>query len=281
MLSPKLKLRKQLNPQPSIYMKIKFYIITYNNNEVLNNWILKSLYNSDYERNCIDVYVIDNHTNAYIDEKYKDFTTLIPNLLRPNNSHGFLARSHNQAIINGFVSLDNPDCDYVISCQNDTILDPKWYQVLLILLKKYKYISQGSGDQFQVFSTEAIKHIGLYDERFSGIGWQDHDYFLRVKKYFGEFSTITDKMHGQNLNPMTPELVSPTKVSVDRPYELRPYDVENRFDHYHIYERLFKKKWGTQDFHNIIDSPPLIESYMFYPWFEKSILTLNDQKFLM
>ena len=108
-------------------MTIKFYIVTYNNNVVLNDWILNALHKSDYDRKNVQVFVINNHSNIKINDEYKSFVTVLNNNLRPDFSTGHLSRNHNQAIINGFKSLRNPDCDVVVSCQNDPILHKNWY----------------------------------------------------------------------------------------------------------------------------------------------------------
>jgi hypothetical protein len=145
-------------------MKTKLYIVTYNNNEILNNWALKTLFESDFPIDNSDIYIINNHTNIYIEPQYEDKIKILNNDLRPDFSTGHLSRNWNQAIINGFKNLNEPDCDLVIACQNDTKFCKNWYSKLIITMLKdgYKYITCGIGDQFQVFTTDSVKNIGLY-----------------------------------------------------------------------------------------------------------------------
>jgi len=112
-------------------MKTKLYIVTYNNNEILNNWALKTLFESDFPIDNSDIYIINNHTNIYIEPQYEDKIKILNNDLRPDFSTGHLSRNWNQAIINGFKNLNEPDCDLVIACQNDTKFCKNWYSKLL------------------------------------------------------------------------------------------------------------------------------------------------------
>ena len=173
-------------------MKIKFYIVNYNNDGVLNNMILKSLFESKFDRDKTEIFIINNHTNIHVNDEYKSFVTILNNTLRINESTGHLSRNWNQAMINGFRSLKSPDCDIVIGCQNDTVIESNWHEILLENLQQYKYIQQGRGDQFQVWTPEAVKHIGLYDERFCNITFQEYDYFTRAILCYIEHSSIND-----------------------------------------------------------------------------------------
>jgi hypothetical protein len=103
-------------------MKIKHYIVTYNNNEVLNI-SLESIFNTlcKYDRDEYKVYIINNHSNFLIDPKFEAYVEVLHNMVRPDFSTGHLSRNWNQSIINGFADLSNPDCDIVITSQNDCI----------------------------------------------------------------------------------------------------------------------------------------------------------------
>jgi hypothetical protein len=201
-------------------MKIRFYITTYNNNEILNDWILKSLHESDYDRNNVEIFVIDNHSNVHINDEYSSFVKVLANNLRPDFSTGHLARNHNQAIINGFESLTNPKCDVVVSCQNDTKVLKNWYQTLCEAMKTYTFFTTGQGDQFQAFKAEGVRNIGLYDERFCNIQFQEADYFLRAYLYNKEKSSINDHIHGRlhnerfQIDVAMHNLVGPANITV-------------------------------------------------------------------
>ena len=102
-------------------MKIKQYIVTYNNPLQINS-CLYSIFNnlSTVELDYLDLYVINNHSNLQIQSEYLDKITILNNDLRPDFSTGHLSRNWNQAIINGFQNLNEPDCDIVITNQDDT-----------------------------------------------------------------------------------------------------------------------------------------------------------------
>jgi len=54
-------------------MKIKQYIVTYNNSDILNTWILRSMFESlsKFELDIIETTVINNHSNNSI--KYHNY----------------------------------------------------------------------------------------------------------------------------------------------------------------------------------------------------------------
>lgn len=260
-------------------MKIKIYFVTYNNNKILNEWALKTLFDSDFPLENNEIYIINNHSNIYVEEKYRNKIKILNNDLRPDFSTGHLARNWNQAIINGFQNLNNPDCDLVIACQNDIKFDKNWYSKLLITILSYgyKYITYGIGDQFQVFTVDAIKHIGLYDERFCNIACQEGDYFLRALLDFYEYSSINDYAHGRTLNIVTTQFIEHTESGLTRH---EPSHFESLAYH-HVSLKFWNMKWdiGLNDWNieKIYNSRPKILNYMIYPYFEKDILYLEDK----
>ena len=51
-------------------MKIKIYIVTYNNKVDINN-NLNTLFNNNFNNNNVEVNIINNHSTFNIDSKYK------------------------------------------------------------------------------------------------------------------------------------------------------------------------------------------------------------------
>ena len=162
-------------------MKIKQYIVTYNNSLQINN-CLDSIFSklSKEELSILEIYIINNHSNLEINKEYLDNITILNNNLRPDFSTGHLARNWNQAIINGFQNLNNPDCDIVITNQDDTIFKENYINQIIELHKNFDLIQFGWGDNFISYTPNAIKRIGLWDERFCNIGYQEADYLLRA-----------------------------------------------------------------------------------------------------
>jgi hypothetical protein len=290
-------------------MKVKIYCVTYNNNEILNNWFLESVYNSSYPKDKVEISIINNHSNFEIYEKYNGLTKVIHNNLRPDFSTGHLSRNWNEAIINGFKDLDEPDCDMVVAIQNDTILMKDWYEKLISLAGKYEFVSQGAGDQIQVFTPKGVKTVGLYDERFCGIGYQEADYFLRCVIYLNEKCSINDDYHGRVNNPLEIDIIE--KIDKAPPGALRTEEyVKHHFEKYgwiaegkklHNEEQhpicgmVFHNKWGfpsqgagsawdkrgSEGF-DIESVRQNIDNYFFYPYFEKKMNyeSLISQRYL-
>ena len=260
-------------------MKIRIYVVTYDNNTILNEWLLSSLYKSNYPKDKVEVYIIDNHSNIKIKKQFKGLVTVIPNSLRLNSATGHLSRNWNEAIINGFESLTKPVCDAVICVQNDTIFNVNWYQNSINSLKNYDYIQQGIGDQFQIFTAEAIRHIGIYDERFCGIGFQEYDCFLRAILLYGERVSISDYGHsGHCLNPYNFKIIESTTSGHDRG-ELSTR-ISMTIGHAPS-QCLLSRKWPVRD--STVSSFTKenvkigCETYTTYPYFEMDIYPLTKE----
>lgn len=181
-------------------MKIKIYFVTYKEEKVLND-TLTSFYDT-YKNKISDVNIINNFSNLEID-KFKGIN-ILNNSLRPDFSTGHLSRNWNQAIIHGFKDLSNPDCDLLIHCQNDVIFMDNWVDKLLNihLDKKYNFFATGAGDCFCSYTVDAIKDIGIWDERYCGIGYQEADYFIRAAYHSGDKVSINDFGHRRAINPI-------------------------------------------------------------------------------
>jgi hypothetical protein len=268
-------------------MKIKLYINTYDANNILNDYCLKSLFESDFDQDGTIINVVDNHSNVFIKEEYREKVKVIHNQLRPDFSTGHLARSWNLCLINGFIDLDNPDCDIVILCQVDSFFNKEWFLNVLKLKNTYKldYATSGSGDQFQYFTPEAIKNIGLYDERFCNIGYQEADYFLRAAKYHPDKTSINDAGHGRIFNNLNLIFLDTEKLETGCTRG-EPSHVESRKYH-SVSSNMFYHKWDVspQDWlsNTICNASLKTNNYILYPYFENKILkeTLIKQNYII
>lgn len=265
----------------SVFEKIKVYIVTYNNPNLLNN-TLESLFRGiNQHKNLIEVNIINNHSTFFLRNKFKEITKVLHNNLRPDFSTGYLSRNWNQALILGFQDLNNPDADIVICCQDDTCFFDNWLLKTKDLHNKgYSFITYGWGDNFMSFTPNAIKKIGLFDERFifSGI---TSDYFLRALKYNKDRSSINDYYHGRILN-------EEKKHVADRPNNIKIH-IEERKAHKDYGHTILHHKWNkitgmaTKWNKEFIDNCPAtikFPQYIMYPYFEKDIETLKEQKIL-
>jgi len=170
-------------------MKIKQFIATYNNEFQINK-CLDSIFNSlnKYELSILEIFIINNHSNLNIHKEYLGKVKILNNELRPDFSTGHLSRTWNQSIINGFKDLKNPDCDILITNHDDTKFVDNYIEKLINYHKTYDFITFGRGDNFISYTVNAVKKIGLWDERFCNIGHHEQDYFLRANKFLKDKS---------------------------------------------------------------------------------------------
>jgi hypothetical protein len=180
--------------------KIKIYIVTYKRSDILNDTLTK-LFQSDFtEIENTEVNIINNHSEFYLNDEFKEKVNVLHNILRPDWSNGNLAENWNQALINGFKSLTNPDCEYLVTMQNDTSVHPNWCKNLLKMHKKFNFIVGKFGDNLVSYTPEAVKKIGIWDENFFGVQYKEADYWIRALIFNKEKSCINDTLHGITLN---------------------------------------------------------------------------------
>ena len=299
-------------------MKIKVFIVTYNNDEVLANNI-SSLRNSDLMNHDYEIYVINNY--GVMKNRYGPNVKILNNSCRADFSTGHLSRDWNTALIEGFRDLNNPDCDFVVCCHNDTVFYQNWVEYLISLHEKYTFIQFGRGCGFMSFTINAVKTIGLWDERFCNIGFHEADYFVRAMLYNREKTTLNDgwlsidgkedlefrkRIDNKEVKEIPSHLIEQTACNqwrVLNPEENKIFDINyssassNKSAHlksrrYHAQSsHLFESKWGKNvpavNWYYFDDewkktATPLISSNIYYPFFEINMpqKTLETQKYL-
>jgi len=257
-------------------MKIKLYIVTYNNAKDLNT-TLDSIFKSDIKNYNCEINIINNHSNFHLNEEFIHKVKILHNVLRPDSSTGYLTRNWNQALLLGFKDLNKPDCDIVVACQDDTVFYANWIKNTIELHKKYSFITYGWGDNFMSWTPSGVKRIGLWDESFQMVG-HTSDYFLRALIYNKEKSSINDYHHKRLLN------VEKLKIA-DRLGLVKEHQLERKFNApYGL--KMIKRKWGkingcsetlTKWTPNLINNAykirPKCSNIIMYPFFEKNIKT--------
>jgi hypothetical protein len=267
-------------------MKIKHYIVTYDNNTILNR-CLESLWNvfNKYSTDEYQCFIINNHSNFSIDDKFKEFVTILNNILRPDFSTGHLSRNWNQSIINGFVDLNKPDCDILINSQNDCEFDGDFIPNLIELHEKYSFVQLGAGDNFMSYTVDSIKKVGLWDERFCNIGYQEADYFLRNLLYNTNGCSINDYAHSRLHNVHTTKIIKSTETGHQRK-DVHHYQ---SIKYHQISQNVYNQKWGDTpqshqsnwNYDRFKELVPKIQSFVYYPYFEKDVETLIQQNFVL
>ncbi len=259
-------------------MKIKAYFVTYRNNEELEktvySFLESGIRNYDFEIWIVNNYRLESTSMPKTDRECQ-YIFITQNNTRPANSTGHLARNWNECLIDGFKDINNPDCDIVMLSQNDNLFLPDTMDKLIESHKKYSFIQNGAGDSFHSYTVDAVKKVGLWDERFCNIGYQEADYFLRQALYNKAGSSITDRMHEREHNPLN--------------YDILDYDKQGGFtrndkhhmaslNHHKVSRAIFEHKWGkimTQGWKKgFFQQPFTMESpqYVMYPYFEDKIL---------
>jgi len=278
-------------------MKTKLYILTYKNAPDLNSG-LEYLFNSDAGPligSNIEVFIINNHTQFGIDPKYVPYVKVLHNVLQPDFGTGHNSRNWNQALILGFKSLTNPDCDMVITAHDDTWYGKNWYALIQeCLFNGYTYTAWGLGDNIQTWTPAAVKRIGLWDERFCVLAHAEYDYFFKAALYNGDKSTVNDIWHGRQINgkhfPHYAWNVMPFHNAVlQRPPQNpeRHAQADGRISTMFMGREFFYHKWGvipeiigTTEMLAMGIKKPKVPTYMFYPYFEQDIETKEEQFYM-
>lgn len=258
-------------------MKIKLFIVTYNNQARLNKTLASIVYNNNVP---LEMFIINNHSNFSIDSYFnKHIKHIYHNDLRPDFSTGHLAQNWNQAIINGFSSLTSPDCDLLITSQDDVDFNTNWLRKILNYTRKFNFLQAGRGDEVCVYKAEAVKNIGLWDERFCNIAYQEADYFLRAISW-EKRASINDYFHKRLYNSVE------HGICIDR--EAPHFNAAHKKSAiYHDYSyAVFVAKYGenvkSQEWENLnLPIKPLISSFVLYPYFEKDVATLKEQDYIL
>lgn len=260
-------------------MRIKVYVVTYNNDKILKDNLAR-LYSSDLLSYDYSVHIVNNYSKLI---GFNDYLNLeiLDNVLRPDFSNGHLSRNWNQSLMHGFRDLNNPDADLVVLMQNDTFVKRNCFSNLIEQHEKYDFIQIGAGDQLMSFNANAVKRIGIFDERFCSIGYQEADYFMSAYMLHKDKISINDKhRHERQWNPI--DDIFDKFIDSD-------YGLNGDFHSFawHDYNKhIFNLKWGCdpQNWYQYIENfnPHVkIKRYQTYPYFEKDIETLKEQNYIL
>jgi len=270
--------------------RISIYIVTYRNPVDLNKNIASILASGVHAR----IFIINNHSQFYLEPEHEKAVTVLHNNLRPDFSTGYLSRNWNQALIHGFRDLNNPASDIVVTVQDDVIFKADWCRNLIDLHCRYNFITMGLGDAFCSYLPEAVRKVGMWDERFCNLGFHEGDYFLRQLIYNRDHCSINDLWRQHNVVDGNEFRVSSENVDrADSMLITSPHwNPDRQGAHiasvkYHpLSETVFRHKWGrisaeswTTEHYAIRKS--LIHNYIMYPYFEKDIEGLREKNYIV
>lgn len=268
-------------------MKIRIFIVTYNGEQHLRENLDRLFSSDNFNDHQIEVNVINNHSKFLLDDHYISRVNVYHNHLRPDFSTGHLARNWNQAIINGFESLLAPACELLIHVQDDIHWKKDWLARLFPIMERRTFYQSGNGDAFCCYRAEAIKKIGLWDERYCNIGYHEYDYFLRAVIHNGDKTSINDG--DSERSPWNTEEQVVDHVHRD---EFKHASHQLSVAYHHISAKVFFHKWGfdgttrnsASNFwgwasENVKNTSS--HNFMFYPYFEKDIEHLADKNYII
>lgn len=254
---------------------VNVYVVTYNNEQNINENLSRFLETTQDVSDVKFVYtIINNHSVFELDEKNVDIDRenfelyVFHNWLRPDFSCGHLSRDYNMGLIDGFKSLKNPAVDQVILLHDDSIWNDGWYEDLVDIHKTYTFYAGDWGDGLTSYLPDAVKNIGLWDERFCNIGYHEADYFLRAKIFNSDKSSINDHGAGRVWNA-TKEIFHHAK---ENPNKVSSHSESAKY--HDITHALFQEKWDCSpvNWHHsigVLPTAPRIKSWMLYPYFEQ------------
>ena len=267
---------------------LKIYIVTYRRTGILNK-TLDILFNKTDFKSIpnTEVNIINNHSEFYLEEEFKNKVNVNHNNARPDWDTGNLARNWNEALLHGFKDLNNPDAKIVVTMQNDIVLDPNWATNLLKLHKKYTFVTGRNGDNIISYLPTAVKKIGMWDERFLTPCNKEADYYIRALIYNKEFSMINDISHSRFLNSKDALPLDTPEYQGNDPEWLKIKSNELWDEAWYHTTQIFYWKWKdtwktqpsyegwlinwTEDFISSPPSPPKQPDFVKYYYFEKDI----------
>ena len=276
-------------------MKIKLYFVSFKNNAELQA-SFDTLFNSglcDYD---YEITVVNNAERHPIDidilSEIKKKTRFVTNGLRIEytgagaHTPGHLARDWNFCLVDGFKSIANPKADLVVACQNDLAFIKDGFHKIVEAHKKYNFFTCGPGDTLHSYTIDAVKALGLWDERFCSRVYQEGDYFTRALAFNADKTSLNDRDHRRVYNPIEHDdqildlNVRPHNRRFDRSYLEKNEDVFKK-----INEDLYNAKWskvksafwGKEHIERIktLKIPEQFKQPVFYPYFELEHINKN------
>ena len=183
----------------------------------------------------------------------------------------------------GFEDLNSPKSDIVILSQGDCVFQEGYLSKIIKAHEKYDFVQQGRGDEYHSYTADHIKKVGIWDERFCGIGYQEVDYFYRSDLFNHDKVFINDNYYGLELD--SKNTLNIVDLSHETGYERDDESHLKSFGTAHQYcLDLFMRKYGIErkltsgvDCYKVYDSLkgnkvyPQIETILLYPYFEKGI----------
>jgi hypothetical protein len=265
-------------------MKVKLFILTWKDKYALDRNLrsLFEFFNHDLTGIDLHINIINNHTDFYIAPEFQNQVNIIHNRGTPDFATASLARMWNMALIHGFKNLNAPDADVVVTAQDDTVWNHDWIVQLVKLMRDFDFYADDAGDMVCAYTPNAVKKIGMWDERFH-YGFGEGDYFLRAIKYLPEKSSINDFAHGRVWEPSLhlakrPEPTGDRYTEQDRSHRFRDLSWAN-----FLYKWNSTEMEGTwpENIQEMVLTTPVVPATILYPYFEMDVENLKDKGYIV
>jgi hypothetical protein len=261
--------------------KIKIYLVTYRNEELLFR-CLRSLFDESNNMYNVVVTIMNNYVPEHEPELVlpedlaEQGINIIHNSARPSFSTGHLARSWNECVMDAIVDLKNPQCDVIVLAQADTLFAPGAIQAIRSAASRFDYVVCGSGDEIQVLTLEGLRRIGIWDERFCSLGLQEDDYFRRARMIIPDKISINDHYHKRVYKAMDHKIILTVPCGRSRS---DPHHLAHLGPH-SVSVSAWKHKWGPGilwDCPEALARKDIPKQYIMYPYFEKDLPDLEKK----
>ncbi len=218
------------------------FIVTYKRERSLNE-NLRTLWEGVENPELLDVLVLSNHPEVAIDEaNLRENLRVIVNTTRPAGARGYLARDWNFGILDAFGDWTNArETLWCVLVQNDVTWVQGWDRALRDE-RRFDLISQPTGDQAIALNIDAVRRIGFFDECFSVISCQEHDFLTRAALTLRERASINDD-HGGDLLAASWNPIGELFTVATNSFALANDDAPNQLFFTGELFRLFASKW--------------------------------------
>ncbi|NQT03918.1 MAG: hypothetical protein HQ580_17970, partial [Planctomycetes bacterium] len=158
----------------------------------------------------------------------------------------------------------------------DVIMKPGWLD--LVNSTNFDFYSAPLGDTRFLLNRSAFRRVGWFDERFTSLGFHEHDYLIRVLNLIPDSATIVD-MHKQQLrhNPigleeywLQPETDNFIRFKRKGGWAQASFRTTNQ-------QKFFQEKWGTHPYKKVTGLHPqrLPREIDWYPFISKKYESLQ------
>lgn len=262
--------------------KLSVWIVTYNRPDAINRTIQDFLQTTP---SYVPINVISNHSNLQLDQDYGPRVKIYMNILRPDQSWGYLARNWNQCFYFGF-----KEYEWVLCSQDDVRILPGWLENIQ-QHPDYDFYTAPYFDVIFMINRHAFRQVGWFDERFVVMDYQDNDFFRRCYQRLGKEKISSEDKHGWQWNGRSTGFINPIGQSSfwrhgpDEGY-IQPDDHprgrgDKRFIHNTINANFLYKKWGAtiKRNHQELNLRQRIPDIDWYPWFTKEMFALVNEDY--